>query len=59
MTVKVVFILGQGIHIAKSEKFGNVFNSHSRQLNAASRKSLEIQASSVAKQRTLANRQFV
>jgi len=31
----------------------------SRQLNAASRKSLEIQASSIAKRRTLWNRKFV
>ena len=43
--------------IAKSQKIGNVFNPHksflSCQLNATSYKSLEIQASSITKQRTL------
>ena len=43
--------------------FINVFNSHKgfpgRQLNAASRKSLEIQASSLAKRRTLSNQKLV
>ena len=40
----------RNVLIAKSSKIGNVFNPHKsfpgRQLNAASRKSLEIQASS-------------
>ena len=45
--------------MANSQKISNVFNPHKsfpgRQLNVASRKSLEIQASSMAKQRTLRN----
>ena len=49
--------------MAKSPKIGNVFNPHKsfpgRQLNAASRKSLEIQASSLAKRRTLSSQKFV
>ena len=51
----------RNVEIAKSPKIGNVFNPHKsfpgRQLNAALR--LEIQASSVAKRRTLLNRKFV
>ena len=51
------------VKIVKSPKIGNVFNPHKcfpgRRLNDASRKSLEIQASSVAKRRTLSNRKFV
>ena len=48
--------------IAKSPKISNVFKLHKsfpgRQLNAASRKTLEIQASCIAKRRTLLNRKF-
>ena len=53
----------RNVKIAKSPKIRNVFNPHKsfpgRQLNAASRKSLEIQASSLAKRRTLSNQKFV
>ena len=45
------------------KKIGNAFNLYKsfsgRQLNAASRKSLKIQASSIAKRRTLSNQRFV
>ena len=49
--------------IAKSPKIHNVFNPHksfpSCQLNAVSHKNLEIQASCIAKQRTILNQKFV
>ena len=61
ITIKVIFIVRQGI--AKSSKIVNVFNPHKsspgHQLNTASRKSLEIQAPSLAKRRTLSNQKFV
>ena len=45
------------------QKIGNAFNLHKifsgRQLNAASRKSLKIQASSIAKRRILSKQRFV
>ena len=48
---------------SKISQIGNVFNPHKslpgRQLNAASRKSIEIQTSSIAKRRTLSNQNFV
>ena len=53
----------RNVEIAKSPKIGNVFKPHKsfpgRQLNAVSRKNLEIQASSLAKRRTLSSRKFV
>ena len=49
--------------MVKSPKIGNVLNEHKsssgRQLNAAARKSLELQASSLSKRRTLWNQKFV
>ena len=63
--IKVILILlwNKECLDSKISKIGNVFNPHKsfpgRQLNAASRKSLEIQASCIAKQRTLLNRKFV
>ena len=53
----------RNVYIAKSPKIGIVFKPHKGfpggQLNAASRKSLEIQASSLAKRRTLSNQKCV
>ena len=43
--------------MAKSPKISNVFNP-GRQLNAASRERLEIQASSLAKRRNLSNQKI-
>ena len=64
MKIKAIFnSKTRNVWIAKSPKIRNVFNPHKSfpggQLNAASRKSLEIQASCIAKQRTLLNRKFV
>ena len=62
--IKAIFILRQGMFDSKiSPNTRNVFDLHKsfpgRQLNASSRKSLEIQAFCIAKQRTLLNRKFV
>ena len=63
--VKVIFILRQGVFRQQNLWKSIIFLTHiiksfpGRQLNAASRKCLEIQASCIAKQRTLLNRKFV
>ena len=53
----------RNVQIAKSPIIRNVFNPHNsfpgHQPNAASRKSLEIHASCITKQRTLLNQKFV
>ena len=62
--IKVIFILRQGMFRQQNLQKSAMFLTHiraflARELNAASRKSLEIQASCIAKQRTLLDRKFV
>ena len=64
MKITVIFILRQGVfRYAKSPKIGSVFNPHKsfprRRLDAASRKSIEIQVSSLEQQRPFRIRKFV
>ena len=61
INIKVIFILRKGMF--RKQNFNNVINLHKsfpgRQLNAGSRKGLEIQASSIAKRKTFSIRKFV
>ena len=58
-----IYFETRNVYIAKSEKNGNVFKPHKsapgHELNAMSCRSLEVQASSIAKQRTPSNWRFV